>query len=148
VEKIEVLGTQTDASPEVLLYLLVILDVRTLAAAPRNAGVLTRLPEVERKDVFGPFGAARDELRAAYARLGRQVVAARSEVAMIPDDNLLGTLLLQLVEVVIGIRTQGHRITESIETIVAASCLRACLADQPCIDAAAARTTDLMELVE
>lgn len=148
VEKIEILGTQTDASPEVLLYLLVILDVRTLAAAPRNAGVLARLPEVQRKGVFDPFGSAREELGSAYARLGAKIVAARSKVSMTPDDDLLGTLLLQLVEVVIGIRAQGHRITESIEAIVAASCLRACLADQPCIDAAAARATDLMELVE
>ncbi|MEU0312040.1 hypothetical protein [Nocardioides sp. NPDC006273] len=49
-----------------LLYLLVVLDVRTLAAAPRNAGVLSRLPEVQRKEFFGPFGAAREELRASY----------------------------------------------------------------------------------
>lgn len=148
VEKIEILGNRADASPEVQLYLPVILDVRTLAAAPRNAGVLTRLPEVQRKDVFGPFGSAREELGAAYARLGSQVAAAHPEAAMIPENNLLGTLLLQLVEVVVGIRTQGHRITESIEAIVAASCLRVCLVDQARIDEAGARAADLIGAVE
>lgn len=148
IEKIEILGAETDAGPEVLLYLLVVLDVRTLAAAPRNAGVLSRLPEVQRKEVFGPFGSAREELRAAYARLGGQVAASRPESAMTPEGNLLGTLLLQLVEVVIGMRSDRHRISETIEGVVAASCLRLCLADQKCIDEAAARVTDLIGAFE
>ncbi|MGY0541401.1 helix-turn-helix domain-containing protein [Nocardioides sp. YJ-D4] len=148
IEKIEILGAESDAGPEVLLHLLVVLDVRTLATAPRNAGVLSRLPEVQRKEAFKPFGAARDELRAAYARLGAQVVAVRPKVAMTPDADLLGTLLLQLVEVVIGMRSNGHRINEPIEAIVAASCLRVCLADQAAIDEAAARAAELIGTFE
>lgn len=148
IEKIEILGTETDAGPEVLLYLLVVLDVRTLATAPRNAGVLTGLPEVQRKDVFEPFGTAREELRAAYSRLGSQVAAAHLEVAMTPDSKLLGTLLLQLVEVVIGMRSDGHQITPTIEAIVAASCLRLCLANQTDIDKAATRAGDLIGALE
>lgn len=148
IEKIEILGAETDAAPEVLLHLLAVLDVRTLANAPRNAGVLTRLPEVQCKTVFGPFGSARDELRAAYARLGAQVVAACPNGAMPPDSNLLGVLLLQLVEVVIGMRAAGHRINQTIEAIVAASCLRVCLADQGRIDGAAARAADLIGSLE
>ena len=148
IEKIEILGAETGAPPEVLLHLLVVLDVRTLANAPRNAGVLGRLPEVQRKEVFGPFGAAREELRAAYARLGSQVAAACPNLAMTPDANLLGTLLLQLVEVVIGMRSNGDRINQTIEAIVAASCLRVCLADQECIDGAAARAADLIGTFE
>lgn len=148
IEKIESLGAEADAAPEVLLHLLVVLDVRTLAAAPRNAGVLTRLPEVQRKDVFEPFGSAREELRTAYSRLGSQVAAARPEVAMTPDSRLLGALLLQLVEVVIGMRSSGHRITLTVEGIVAASCLRICLANQTDIDKAAARAAELIGALE
>ncbi|MFE7227003.1 TetR/AcrR family transcriptional regulator [Nocardioides sp. NPDC057577] len=148
IEKIEILGAETDAPPEVLLYLLVVLDVRTLAQAPCNAGVLTRLPEVQRRDVFEPFGSAREELRAAYARLGTQVAAFGSGVAMTPDSDLLGTLLLHLVEVVIGMRSDGHSITPTIEAIVAALCLRICFADQASIDAAAARVAELVGALE
>ncbi|MFE4001502.1 helix-turn-helix domain-containing protein [Nocardioides sp. YIM B13467] len=149
IEKIEILGTETDAGPEVLLYLVVVLDVRTLAGAPRNAGVLARLPEVQCKEVFEPFGAARNELRNAYARLGTQVAAAvRPAPATTPAPDLLGTLLLQLVEVVIGMRSEGHAINQTIEEVVASACLRVCLADQPRIDAAAARAADLIGAIE
>ncbi|MFI5622731.1 TetR/AcrR family transcriptional regulator [Nocardioides sp. NPDC051685] len=148
IEKIKILGAETEAAPEALLYLLVMLDVRTLADAPRNAGALARLPEVQRKEVFEPFGSAREELGAAYARLGAQVAAAHPEARMTPDSNLLGTLLLGLVEVVIAMRSEGHSITPSIEAIVAASCLRICLADQTSIDAAAARAADLIGAIE
>lgn len=148
IENIEALGAETDAGPEVLLYLMVVLDVRTLANAPRNAGVLTRLPEVQRKEVFESFGTAREELRAAYSRLGAQVAAARPNVVLVPDRDLLGTLLLHLAEVVIGMRADGHQITPSTEAIVAASSLRICLADQASIDAAATRAADLIGALE
>lgn len=147
IERIEALAAEAGAGPEVLLHVLVVQDVRTLAAAPRNAGVLSRLPEVQRKNVFEPFGSARDELRDAYARLGTQITAGRS-AAMTPDRDLLGTLLLQLVEVVIGMRSCGHPITPAIEAIVAASCLRVCLADQACIDEAAALAANLIGSLE
>jgi AcrR family transcriptional regulator len=143
IERIEALAAEAGAGPDVLLHVLVVLDVRTLAAAPRNAGVLSRLPEVQRKDVFEPFGSARNELRDAYARLGTQITADRA-ASMTPDCDLLGALLLQLVEVVIGMRSHGHRITPAIESIVAASCLRVCLVDQARIDEAAARASDLI----
>ena len=147
IESVEALAAEAGAGPDVLLHVLVVLDVRTLAAAPRNAGVLSRLPEVQRKEVFEPFGSARNELRDAYARLGTQMTAGRA-VTMTPDRELLGTLLLQLVEVVIGMRSCGHRITPTIEAIVAASCLRVCLVDQSRIDEAAARAADLIESLE
>lgn len=143
IESLEALADKAEAGPDVLLHMLVVLDVRTLAAAPRNAGVLGRLPEVQRKDVFEPFGSARNELRDAYARLGTQIMADRA-AAMTPDRDLLGTLLLQLVEVVIGMRSRGHQITPAIEAIVAASCLRVCLADQAGIDEAAAKAGELI----
>lgn len=148
IEKIELLGTQMGVGPEVLLYLLVVLDVRTLAKAPRNAGVLPGLPEVQRKDVYEPFGTAREELKAAYSRLGSQVAAACPEVSMSPDSKLLGKLLLQQVEAVVGMRSEGHPITPTVEAIIAAVCLRICLAGQASIDNAAARAADLIVAIE
>ena len=149
IEKIEALATDTGVGPEVQLYLLAVLDIRTLAAAPRNAGVLTRLPEVQRREAFDPFRVARDELEAAYARIGARVQAASGVAAeQVPRGDLLGTLLLHLVEVVIGMRSRGHSINQTIEAIVAASCLRICLADQTCIDAAAAQADELIGTLE
>lgn len=145
IEKLEALDAEVDAGPDALLYLLVVLDVRTLARAPRNAGVLTRLPEVQRQEAFAPFRVARDELTSAYARLGSQVrTTGRHRVTdQDPTADLLGSLLVEQVEVVIGMRSQGHPITPTVEAIVAASCLRICQADQPRIDKAAARAADL-----
>jgi AcrR family transcriptional regulator len=148
IEKIELLSSQTDVAPEVQLYLLVILDVRTLAKAPRNAGVLPGLPEVQRKDVFEPFGTAREELEAAYSRFGSRVAAARPDRAMTPDSKQMGTLLLEQVEVVIRMRSEGHPITALVEAIIAATCLRICLADQASIDEAATRAVDLIGSLE
>ncbi|MDQ4113786.1 MAG: TetR/AcrR family transcriptional regulator [Actinomycetota bacterium] len=148
IEMIELLGTEAGAAPEVLLYLLVVLDVRTLATAPRNAGVLPGLPEVQRKDVFEPFGTAREELKTAYSRLGSRVAAAYPERAMTPDNKQMGELLLEQVEVVIRMRSEGHPITPRVEAIIAATCLRICLADQAGIDEAAIRAADLIRAIE
>ena len=150
IEKVETLGAETGVGPEVLLYLLVKLDVRTLARAPHNVGVLTGLPEVQRKEVFGPFGAARQELAAEYARLGALVMNTDGRAPMSPAvaDDLLGDLLLELVEVVIGLRSNGHRISEGIESIIATSCLQACMADQARIDDAAAKAGELLKSLE
>lgn len=149
IEKLEILGAETGVKPDVVLHLLVVLDVRTLAQAPHNAGVLAALPEVQHKEVFGPFGAARQDLAKAYARLGTRVrnngQAARSHALA---DNLVGDLLLELVEVVIGMRSNGNRIDESIESIIATLCLQACLADQTRIDEAAAKAGELLGYLE
>lgn len=149
IEKLETLGTENGVEPDVLLYLLVVLDVRTLAHAPHNVGVLPGLPEVQRKEVFGPFGAARQDLADAYARLGAQVrnnehTATSHTLA----DDLLGDLLLELVEVVIGMRSNGHPINQSIESTIAASCLQACLANQTRIDEVADRGRELIGTLE
>lgn len=149
IEKVEALAAETGAGLDVLLHLLVVLDVRTLARAPRNAGVLTRLPEVERKAAFDTFRDARDELRAAYVRIGGQVLAlGRVGVNYVPEGVLLGKQLIEQVEVVIGMRSEGHPITPSIESIVAATCLRICLADQTRIDEAAEWAADLIAAFE
>lgn len=148
IEKLETLGTETDVEPDVLLYLLVTLDVRTLAQAPHNAGVLAVLPEVQCKEVFGPFGTARQNLANAYARLGAQVINNGDTTSGPSADEFLGDLLLELVEVVIGMRSNGHRINQNIESIIATSCLYACGADQSRIDKAAARAGGLVGSLE
>ena len=149
IEKLEALGAETGVEPDVLLYLLVTLDVRTLAQAPHNAGVLAVLPEVQCKEVFGPFGTARQNLADAYARLGAQVINEGDAATSAPSaDEFLGDLLLELVEVVIGMRSNGHRINQNIESIIATSCLHACRADQSRIDKAAARAGELVGSLE
>lgn len=149
IEKLEILGAETGVEPDVLLYLLVVLDVRTLARAPHNAGVLTGLPEVQCKEVFGPFGDARQDLADAYARLGSRVRnSGRAAMSHALADGLLGGLLLELVEVVIGLRSNGNRINQNIESIIATLCLQTCLADQTRIDEAATKARQLLGHLE
>lgn len=149
IEKLEALGAETGVESDVLLYLLVTLDVRTLAQAPHNAGVLAVLPEVQCKEVFGPFGTARQNLSDAYARLGAQVIDEGDTTMSGPSaEEFLGDLLLELVEVVIGMRSNGHSINQNIESIIATSCLYACRADQSRIDKAAARAGELVGSLE
>lgn len=148
IEKLELLGAETDASPEVLLYLLVLLDIRTLAKAPHNTGALSGLPDVRRREIFDSFGSAREELGATYARLGTQVLAARLGAGIGAEADYLGRALLQLVESVIGMRADALRITPTIEAIVAGWCLRVCLVDQTHIDEAAGQAAELIGALE
>lgn len=67
---------------------------------------------------------------------------------MTPDSKQMGTVLLQQVEVVIGMRSEGQPLTPTVEAIIAATCLRSCLADQTSIDEAAARAADLIGALE
>jgi hypothetical protein len=55
---------------------------------------------------------------------------------------------LEQVEVVIRMRSEGHPITALVEAIIAATCLRICLADQASIDEAATRAVDLIGSLE
>lgn len=63
-------------APETALYVLMLLDVRTLAALPHNTGFLARLPEVTRSPAYEPYDKTRRGLEDAYERLGRQVVGS------------------------------------------------------------------------
>lgn len=65
-----------------------------------------------------------------------------------PESDYLGAALLHLVEVVIGMRSEGCRINQTIEVIVATWCLRVCLVDQARIDEAAAQAADLIGALE
>lgn len=147
VEWLEDLRAQTGVAPDAVLYALVVLDMRILTRAPHNEGVLSRLAEARNKDICAPFRNTKDELEAAYARLGGQVAdtADPAERPALPAE-FLGSMLLHQAEVVIGMRSEGRRITPAIEAEVAAGCLRLCLVvDQARIDEAAARAADLIE---
>lgn len=145
VEKIEALGAETGAGPEVLLYLLTVLDVRALATLPHNSGILARLPEAQGTDGYSPVGAAREDLGAAYARLGAQIGSTTGTAL---DAHVLGDLLLELVEIVIGMRSRGHQITPRLETLIGMVSLWVCEAGQTSIDRAAAEAAELISALE
>lgn len=145
IEKVELLGRDAGVDADTLLYLLAMLDVGTLAAAPHNAGALARLPEVQGLALFDRFAQTRAELREAYERLGVTVEAASEPRPDERGDGVsLGTLLLQLVEVVIGMRSSGREIDEATTAVIAGGCLRVCGATTDRIEAAAAAAADLI----
>lgn len=145
VEQIEDLRAATGAPPEVLLYALVALDVRTLARAPHNSGALARQAEVQHQAVGRPFRAAHDELLKAYTRLGGQVSdAARATDPDAPSSDFLGPVVLHLVESVVERRFRGDLDLPAEEASVATSCLLVCMADPTRLDEIGERAIDLI----
>ncbi|GGU09607.1 TetR/AcrR family transcriptional regulator [Nocardioides albus] len=118
VEEIESLAAEHGW--ETVLYVLVLVDVHTLAVAPHNAGMLPRLPDVTRQPLFDRSKTVRRELIDAYDRIASRF-ADRSD-----HDLHLGNVLLQLVEVVISIRRSGDTFTDTRCHAIAASALRIC----------------------
>ncbi|HEY6493917.1 MAG TPA: helix-turn-helix domain-containing protein [Trebonia sp.] len=117
--------------PAAGLYALALIDVRTLTRAPHNIATLYLTPEVQGEE-FASFRAERDQLRAAYGRLGR--AAAGASGASPPggplagpsaglDETLVATLIMQVVESVIPLRRSGE-LHDSHAPDIAASCLR------------------------
>lgn len=151
IEKIELLAPpHGTASPAALLYLLLVLDVRTLAKAPHNAGVLARLPEVQSKAYFGHYRACRNELTNAYDRLGTQTQTTEGTQPTIPPATgpgslNLGSMLLQLAEVVIRMRSGGQDITPEVTDQIAKSGLRLCGIPSKRVEAAAIEARPLLE---
>lgn len=117
--------------PATALYLLVLLDVRTLVAAPHNSGLLGMLPDVAKE--IPEFQATHTELADEYGRLGAAVASA--PVTESVRWRQLGRLLLQNVEMVIGWRSD-HTYRGDSGDILAASCLRICGAGDATIDKA------------
>jgi AcrR family transcriptional regulator len=103
--------------PAAGLYALALTDVRTLTRAPHNIATLYLMPEVQGEE-FAPFRAEREQLQAAYGRLGR---AAAPFAAL--DETLIGTLIMQVVESVVQLRRAGD-LRDSYARDIAASCLR------------------------
>lgn len=122
--------------PEAALYLLALIDADTLATVPHNIGRLYRMPDVRSSEVFGEFQPALRELVAAYGRLGSAVVSG--PVAATVGVEQLGGLLVQVVEVVVRIRSRGDEVTGAHGQAIAAACLRICGASEGRIARAAA----------
>ncbi len=133
VDKVaQIEGMCPPEAPETALYVLMLLDVRTLAALRHNTGFLARLPEVTRSPAYEPYDKTRRGLEDAYERLGRQVVASQ---VVVPGTT--GEWLLNHAETVILMRRSGDRIGGAAEAAIAASGLRMCGAGQDQIDTAA-----------
>lgn len=126
-------------SPWTRLYLLVMVDVRTLLATEHNTAFLARLPDVTNSPAFAGYEAVRRQLTKAYNRLGRAIEARSAGFEPTPLD--LGGQLLQLVEVVIAFRRSKTRVDAAA---IAGSCLRICGATTEQITSAAAAAGDLL----
>jgi AcrR family transcriptional regulator len=103
--------------PAAGLYALALIDVETLTRAPHNIATLYLMPEVQGEE-FAPFRAERQQLQAAYGRLGRAAAPAATL-----DETLIATLVMQVVESVVQLRRTGH-LRDSYASDIAGSCLR------------------------
>jgi hypothetical protein len=88
-----------------------------LTRAPHNIATLYLMPEVQGEE-FAPFRAEREQLQAAYGRLGR---AAAPSATL--DDILTATLIMQVVESVVQLRRAGN-LRDAYARDIAGSCLR------------------------
>ncbi|MEU0314993.1 TetR/AcrR family transcriptional regulator [Nocardioides sp. NPDC006273] len=126
-------------APETALYVLLLLDVRTLASLPHNTGFLARLPEVTRSPAYEPYDKIRRGLGDAYERLGRQVVHAR---VVVPGTT--GEWFINHAETVILMRRSGDMLGGAAQAAIAASGLRMCGASQDQIDTAARQADQIL----
>ena len=143
LEKVERIEREcpTDV-PEAALYLLALIDADTLATVPHNIGRLYRMPDVRSSEVFGAFEPSLQELTAAYGRLGADVVSG--PVATTVNMDQLGGLLVQVVEVVIRIRSRGDAVMPAQARAIAATCLRICGVPETRIARATVTADDLL----
>jgi AcrR family transcriptional regulator len=91
--------------PAAGLYALALIDTSTLTAAPHNIATLYLLPEAQGEE-YGSFHAERAQLQATYGRLACAASQAADPGASL-DEELAGTLVMQLVESVIQLRRLG-----------------------------------------
>jgi AcrR family transcriptional regulator len=139
VAKIEALvPPQTHATA---LYLLALIDIRTLAEAPHNVGVLYGQSDVINSEVYAEFRDARQELVDAYDRLGLQI--ASPNVVADTDARQFGEMLMNYVEVT-TIRNVGTVVTGNRANSIAASCLRICGVSEVAIASAASAAAELL----
>ena len=145
-DKVEnILGQVPPLDYETALYLLVLVDVRTLADVPHNVGMLYQLPDVTKGEVYNEFRDEREQLAAHYADIASKV-ASETVLKTVPKKQL-GDLLIQLVEGVINMRTEepDRHIPCSEAWAIAASCLRVCGVSQDRIDAASPVAIDMLQ---
>ena len=127
---------------ETALYLLALTDVRTLAEAPHNEGILYGQADVANSEVYAEFRDARQELVYAYGRLGLQI--ASPGVAADLDVRDLGEMLMHSVEVVTAIRNAGRAVTHERANRIAAAALRTCDVPKETIATAASAAFNLL----
>ncbi|NGN93918.1 helix-turn-helix transcriptional regulator [Nocardioides sp. KC13] len=129
---------------ETALCLLALVDIDTLARVPHNVGVLYQLPDVVSATNldYASFRQAHSELTEAYANLGSRV-AERYGVSTSPPA--LGSMLIQQVEGVITLRTDGKAVDSDRATEIAAGCLRLCGCDRAEVDESIRRAKALHE---
>lgn len=140
VEKIEALvPPETHATA---LYLLALIDIRTLAEAPHNVGILYAQSDVTNSEVYAEFQHTRRELVDAYGRIGLQ--AASADMIAGIDASELGEMLMHSIEVVTGIRNAGTAMTPPRAHRIAAAVLRMCGAPKETIAAAASAASELL----
>ena len=126
--------------PAAGLYALALIDVRTLTRAPHNIATLYLMPEVQGEE-FASFRAERDQLQAAYGRLG--LAAAPAAAAAGLDEILIAALVMQVVESVIQLRRSGD-LRDSHAHDIAASCLRLVGLGEPEVARARAAASSLL----
>lgn len=130
LENIDVVADLAD-DPATALYLLVLLDVQTLANAPHNSGRLAMFPDVVKE--VPEFSTAHSALAIEYGRIGARL--APLPVAEAVSQRQLGGMLLQNVESVIGWIGDGV-FTMASADVVASTCLRICGVDEDMITTA------------
>ncbi|WP_338144201.1 helix-turn-helix domain-containing protein [Nocardioides turkmenicus] len=140
VEKIEALvPPETHATA---LYLLALIDIRTLAEAPHNVGILYAQSDVTNSEIYTEFQHTRRELVDAYGRIGLQ--AASVAVTADIDAPELGEMLMHSIEVVTGIRNAGTAMTPQRANRIAEAVLRMCDVPRETITTAAATAAGLL----
>ncbi|MER6970555.1 TetR/AcrR family transcriptional regulator [Nocardioides sp. NPDC000445] len=145
VDSVARIESLTD-DPDTALYLLALIDVRTLAQAPYNIGWLYLAPDVAQVEGFEDFAAARDDLAATYARLAEPIAAP--DVLALVTRARLGEMLVHAVEEVIGLRNAGQRIDVTEAVGIASSCLRLCGVDSARIELAMKTAETLLDQID
>jgi len=140
----EIVGLVPPERVETALCLLALIDIDTLARVPHNVGVLYQLPDVVSATNldYASFRQAHGELAEAYADLGSRV-AARHGVTTSPPA--LGSMLIQQVEGVITLRTDGNDVGGERAVEIAGGCLHLCGCDQAEVDDAIHRAITLQD---
>lgn len=140
VEKIEALVPPETHSTA--LFLLALIDVRTLADAPHNVGILYAQSDVTNSEVYAEFQHTRRELIDAYGRIGLQ--AAPSDVTADMNASELGEMLMHSIEVVTDIRSAGTAMTPQRANRIAEAVLRMCGVPRKAIAAAESAAYELL----
>lgn len=128
--------------PPTALYLLALLDVRTLARAPHNSGLLGLLPDVAKE--LPELQRERAELAAAYGRLGDRIAPVSVRA---PFGPRWGFTLLQMAETAISWRSQDLYDARSA-CAIAGMTLRMCAVPEDVTDRARAQALPLVAELE